>query len=369
MATFATNQGGAAFGNPNITRQAANSTLGRQNNLAGGHGGAGRGNGQIQLQAEEARLKAEAAKPKPPPPKPPEQNKPPEESKKAAKVGVNAEGGYHSYPLDFGFHYFMLLRFAAYDRNTVFEDASKDHDLFISLPVPANLGESFGVNVGKQSFGVFLGELGNVVNETLKGRESGQDLSRSLSNSVANSIKSAREGGTLSNVLANRLVGGLSETAAAGVDMMLGTTPNPNLAVNFQGVPLRTFGFSWRFAPRSVAESQELIDIIFKLKQRMLPGKAQYVLTYPDHCEISIHSNQSLRDLIKFKTSFLTDVKLNYAPSGVPSFFAGTTMPTEVELSLTFQETKIFTREDFKNPPRLQKSPDGAPPASQRQGR
>jgi hypothetical protein len=355
---YVSTAGGAAVGGyKKLTRQAANSVSGKQNNLAGGGDSYRRGVGQAEV--VQARLAADAAKPKPPPPKPPEQNKPPEESKKAAKVGVNAEGGSHNFPLDFPFQYFMVLKFAAYDRNTVFEDASKDHDLFISLPVPANLGESFGINVGKQAFGVFLGEVGKVVNDTLQGRNNGQDLGKSFSTAVADSIKNARESGTISNVLANRLTGGFSETAAAGVDMILGTTPNPNLAVNFQGVPLRTFGFSWRFAPRSVAESQELIDIIFKLKQRMLPGKAQYVLTYPDHCEIAIHSWQSagLRELIKFKTSFLTDIKVNYAPSGVPSFFAGTSMPTEMELSLTFQETKIFTREDFMKRPVLQKQP------------
>lgn len=363
MAKFETNQGGAAFGNPNITRQAANSALGRRNNLAGGTGaGQGRGDGRIQLAAEQARRNEASVQPRPQPPKPPEQNKPPEQSEKAAKISVSAEGGDHFFPLDFSFQYFMLLKFAAYDRNTVFEDASKDHDLFITLPVPTNLGESFGVNVGKQAFGVFLGELGKVVNETIKGKQAGQDLSASLNNAVADSIKKAREGGTLPSVLANRLVGGFSETAAAGVDMMLGVTPNPNLAVNFQGVPLRTFGFTWRFAPRSVAESQELINIIFKLKQRMLPGKAQFILTYPDHCEIEIHSHQTagLRELIKFKTSFLTDVRVNYTPSGVPSFFAGTSMPTEMELTLTFQETKIFTREDFMKRPILQKPAAGA---------
>lgn len=371
---FVSNGGGAAFGNPNVTRQgtmagaqqATTSSAGQQYGNMSSNAGYGRGNAQLHMKMEQGRQAAAAAKPKPPPPKPAADNQP----KETPKKGPKATGGFHQFPSDFVYQYCMMLRFAPYDRDTVFQDESKDHDLFIALPMPTNLGESFGVNVGKQSFGAFMGEIGKVINDTINNKKSGQDLSQSLSSAIANSIKETRESGNLTNLLASRLAGGLGETAAAGVDMMLGTTPNPNLAVNFQGVPLRTFGFSWRFAPRSEAESQELIDIIFKLKQRMLPGKEKFILTYPDHCEISVHSNQSaLRELIKFKTSFLTDVKVNYAPSGVPSFFASTTMPTEIELSLTFQETKIFTREDFMNPPKIQTSAAGAPPAVQRGGR
>jgi hypothetical protein len=41
-------------------------------------------------------------------------------------------------------------------------------------------------------------------------------------------------------------------------------------------------------------------------------------------------------------------MKVNYAPNGVPSFFRGSQTPTEIDLTITLQETKIFTREDFE---------------------
>jgi hypothetical protein len=352
---FDSNEAGAAFGNPLATRKAVNQALGKKYNVGAtskAGGGGGRGSGKAELE-DQAKRQAAQVKPQAAPPKPSETAKPKEQPKK----GFTPEGGVHRFPTDYA-SYFMLLRFAPYDRNTVFSDASKDHDLFIALPLPANLGEAFGVNVGKQAFGAFAKEIGEVVNNTINNRQSGQDLQKSMSSAVADRIKNARESGTITNILASRLAGGFGESAAAGVDMLLGTTPNPNLAVNFQGVPLRTYGFTWRFAPRSVAESQELLFITTKLKQRMLPGKKEFILTYPDHCEISVHSpGELIRQLIKFKTSFLTDVRINYAPSGVPSFFAGTTMPTEMELSLTFQETKIFTREDFDTTIQLQSAP------------
>ena len=52
-------------------------------------------------------------------------------------------------------------------------------------------------------------------------------------------------------------------------------------------------------------------------------------------------------ELIKYKPALLQDVRVNYAPNGIPSFFAGTNLPTFIQIGLTFVETTYFTANDF----------------------
>ena len=276
----------------------------------------------------------------------------PQPAKTAKKPGTSskADGGYHWFPRDSaGLGYHLVMGFAPYDRNTILENATKNHDLLIYLPIP-QLNESFGVKVGQQALGILYGTAAKAANRLMDA----PDVGKEITNVVRDGIRALREDSSVHKAMASRIAGGLGETAGATVDMVLGTTPNPNLAVNFQGVPLRAYSFTWKLTPVDMQESQTLLDIIFKLKQRMLPEKETLTLKYPDQCQIEVWGRQrGLEQLVKFKPSFLTDVKVNYSPSGVPSFFAKTSMPTEIELTLSFQETQIFTREDFMKIPQL----------------
>lgn len=334
-----------AFGNPMLTRQ-------------GIRGGAVQVDNQTP--AETARLSrqnaaAAASRPSPSAGNPTQaatksENKPPI----APTKGPSADRGVHYYPPELrNFPYFLALAFGPYDRNVAFNDALVDHDLFVYLPVPANLTESFGTSYNKASLGPFGGEFAGAISTMANDIGSGKDLKKSITDALTNGVRRANNDSTLMPVFISQAVKG-SEALGTGVNMMFGLTPNPNLAVSFQGVPLRSYGFSWKLAPQSKEESQELIKMFTKLKQRMLPYKDGFALRYPDYVDVSIGGESSvLKDLIKFKTSVLTDMKVNYAPSGVPSFFAGTQVPTEMELSLSFQEVKVFTRSDFSNIPTI----------------
>jgi len=58
-------------------------------------------------------------------------------------------------------------------------------------------------------------------------------------------------------------------------------------------------------------------------------------------------ASETGEELIKFKPALLRNVSVNYAPNGVPSFFAGTNLPTFIQIRLEFVETEYFTGEDF----------------------
>lgn len=258
----------------------------------------------------------------------------------------------YEYPTDLPV-YTMQFLFGPYNRDVSFKDAIIDHDLSITLPLPPNLAESFGLKYNTVSFGPLLNEVLGGVSDVSDQMRGGKEFGKSLSKSITSRIeKAAKNAGEVLGASASRMVGGISETAGAGVDMILGYTPNPSLAVAFQGVGLRTFSYSWKLAPRSHYESQQLINLLTMFKQRSLPQKNQYTLKYPDYVDIILHPS-SLNDIIKYKTCVIQDIKINWAPNGLPSFFARSQSPTEVEFSVTLQEVKIFTRDDFSTAPLL----------------
>lgn len=303
-----------------------------------------RANQSNQSAAETKRLAAAnaAAKPKPPAAKPSEPNKPPTNPSLGVKETL-------VYPLD-GIAYGIVFKFAPYNRESALKDNVLIHEQLIQLPIPAGLSEGFqSVYNNRLAFG----ELGNLlrvmVNDGINAVQSGADakqVAATVGGNLRDRIRRGGQDGSAIKSLLSTGVRGLGETAGAGFDMMAGTTPNPHLAVAYQSPALRQMTFSWRFAPQSWQESMTLIEIFNAFKQRMLPAKQEFALTYPDLVDIELKP-KILNDLIKIKTCVVTDMKVNYAPNGVPSFFAGSQVPTEMEFTVSLQETKIFTREDF----------------------
>jgi hypothetical protein len=57
--------------------------------------------------------------------------------------------------------------------------------------------------------------------------------------------------------------------------------------------------------------------------------------------------NRENKNLIKFGRAYLTAINVNYNQTS-PTFYEDG-MPSEIDLSLTFQETKAISREDIKN--------------------
>jgi hypothetical protein len=268
-------------------------------------------------------------------------------------LSSSKNGGSFMFPSDLPV-YMLMMRFGPYRREVAMDNKKVDHDLFIALPLPANLNESFGASYNNVSMGPFGKPMIGAIGDVAQSIGSGGDWTSELRKKMEGGLKALRQDSTGWATLlsdAARKAGG--ESLGLGVDMYYGMTPNPNLAVGFQGVPLRSYGFSWKFSPKTPEESQTLIDIIYRLKHRMHPEKQGFALRYPDYCNVSVHSTQLLKDLIKYKTSVLTDMRVNYAPNGVPSFFAKTQMPTEIEMSLSFREIEIFTRADFETAPKI----------------
>ena len=128
----------------------------------------------------------------------------------------------------------------------------------------------------------------------------------------------------------------------------LGAVPNPHLQAIFSGVDLRNHTFQWTFAPRNPVESMNLKAIIKEIKKNSLPAYSTMgtaALQYPPMVEIKLMPWGD--GLIRFKKCLIKGVSVNYAPAGLPSFFAGTKEPTMIQLEIQFLETEIQTAKDY----------------------
>jgi len=139
---------------------------------------------------------------------------------------------------------------------------------------------------------------------------------------------------------------------------------NPQLELIYSKPQFRQFRFSFMFYPRSQREAREVIDIIemFKYHQapELLNGTYGRFLVPPSEFDIQfMYNGQENENIPKVSTCVLTNVDINYAPTGTFAAYetadsnsptkGGTGMPVGIGLDLSFTETEIITK-NYYNP-------------------
>lgn len=149
--------------------------------------------------------------------------------------------------------------------------------------------------------------------------------------------------------------------AAGQVLINRGEVLNPHTQMLFRSPALRQFNFVFKMMARSRDEAKMIKNIVQFFREAAYPslgnlevddaGKKTVLdmatYRFPDVFEIQYLSNHKKNNnLIKFGHAYITAVTVGYNPTS-PTFFDDG-MPSEVDLSLTFQETKALTREDIR---------------------
>ena len=100
------------------------------------------------------------------------------------------------YPADLPI-YTMQLLFGPYNRQVAFNDALVDHDLSITLPLPPNLGESFGLKYNTNSFGPLMNEVmagaANVATKMGTGKGFAASVSKEITDRINKAARGANE--------------------------------------------------------------------------------------------------------------------------------------------------------------------------------
>jgi hypothetical protein len=170
------------------------------------------------------------------------------------------------------------------------------------------------------------------------------------------------------------LAGGASgDTAAASLKIAAGLAQNPHKVVLFTGVNFREHQFSWKLSPRNREESNAIKMITDMFAYYAHP---EYVMgglffKYPEFFRIKFRHPEYLFIL---QPSVLKDIRINYHGQGTPAYLrnsdgSGPPAPAEIELSLTFMETEIITKQTLHsqlsvNLPRSQPLPGATVAAS-----
>lgn len=251
--------------------------------------------------------------------------------------------------------FYMKLRFFDYDRTDLFRAAKNKEKFTVVLPLPVELTDSQRseyATADMKTVGTILTEGGSggaVKQAAMFGLNTVADKALGLLPDTARSLAGD--------------AGFNSETLVNAVEQSMGQAPNPQPSVLFKGPSLREFNFTWTFNPRDVNESVRIRETVERLKASALARKAYNnstgVLRYPEICMLNFYPWDASRNknsiygwgeksIIRIKRCFISNITTNYAPSGVPSFFAGTVgAPVFIQLSMTFKEIEFFTSEDW----------------------
>jgi hypothetical protein len=141
-----------------------------------------------------------------------------------------------------------------------------------------------------------------------------------------------------------------------GLDMLTsGTMRRKRKAVNphevhaFKGVSFRTFEFTHKLIPYNPEEAKNIRQMLHWFKFFAAPGKSSTThLTYPAEWNIGFYNKYGLNQFLpQINKCVLTEVSINFAGSSTWSMhYDGS--PVDMEITLSFQETVLPTRDVIK---------------------
>jgi len=223
----------------------------------------------------------------------------------------------------------------------------------IKLPLPPNLSTTYGVNYNSTEFGVVGAAIGDIAGDVAT-RGLGnvaEDAIRGILNSVADTINdpagSAKEAIRDIGSVAARLALESDIPGATPIASAAGVALNPYQAVVFQSPNFRQHQFQYTLFAKNEKESEAIKGIIRRMKSAMLPnftGTGGGFFSYPFVFDIGFVGAGDF--LFKIAPSVLTDFTVDYHGDGTPSYFGTTRAPTNVKISMTFQELIILTQKD-----------------------
>lgn len=215
----------------------------------------------------------------------------------------------------------------------------------VALYMPDTVNVSYNANWQTSSLTDALGKLGSYGNVLTSAWDAAKEFA---AKATLTSSTAAR--GIIAETAAKALEGqGL--TAGGTTDFALftqGLAVNPQLEVLFKGTDMREFQFDFLFSPHSAEEAENVVNIIKTFKFHQAP-EVNYASTgryfiVPSEFDIDFFKDGQINDrLHQIGTVVLKGMNVDYAPNGWSTFENG--MPTQIRLTLQFQETEIVTKD------------------------
>ena len=217
--------------------------------------------------------------------------------------------------------------------------------LYMPQSVPFNDGVSYQ--------NVELGAIGAGIVNSLN---SGKNLAQAAIGAIQQTTSGLIDG-LIQNVNSNagslaalKVASKVNTTAANATSAATRVSLNPNSRTLFNSVPMRNFAFTFKLIPNNPKEVARIKSIIKLFRTAMYPeeiGFDQVAIGYkfPDPFEIKMLYRD--KDVFtKILPSYLTNVTTTYNNAGQGFYEDGGF--TDVEVTLSFTETRPLNREDIK---------------------
>jgi len=192
-----------------------------------------------------------------------------------------------------------------------------------------------------------LGLIGGAISVVSEFMETG-----SVSGTTSDAIAASLQANILGSVLPGGVVTNLATGAAAGASAAAGANAkgvalNPYTQMAFNSTQVRTFNLNFKLIAESEKESKTAKDIENFFRKNMYPLKSgKLSLEYPATFQIDFFYGSKKNDYLpQIFESFLTSFSTTYNSTS-NSFFRGGA-PSEIDMSLSFQETRALTRADI----------------------
>jgi hypothetical protein len=202
----------------------------------------------------------------------------------------------------------------------------------IHLFIPIGMASSDSMNYGSTELGI--------VGAAAQATRLGGDASVGMEDIISRATSSFKS------------MGGTAGAAAASAELKSGLVVNPFTSVTFEGVNVRSFEFAFKLIPSSRNESKTAHKIENAFRKYMYPkSRGAGALEYPPTFRIEFMAgglpNKYMPRIID---TYLTTMSTNYNATG-NSFHTNDGVlgaaPTEIDISMTFQEVRAITRDDL----------------------
>jgi len=236
----------------------------------------------------------------------------------------------------------------------------------VKMPIPNQLSTANGVSWGEGRANAFeaasfLGAFKGI-RGAMEGKIGIQGLLKSAAGEAANLGGTLLGGGAPD---ANTLLASAASRAALAainintdpnqfITRATGKAINPNLELLFAGPKLRSFQFSFQFAPQNIEDAAVTRRIMRFFKQGMLPSRAassDLFLMSPNVFRLAfMNGAHKIRSLNSFKMCALTTCQINFTPDGTYQAYDDPSVisqPVRSQMTLGFTELTPIFHDDY----------------------
>lgn len=199
-----------------------------------------------------------------------------------------------------------------------------------------------------------MGVLGADMFRSNIDQAAGGDVSGALSG-ASEKVKGLGGNSTLGNILGSQILSGAglgSGLAEKAKDIYLqrqGKAINPNSVTQFTNTAIRNFSFTWKLMADNAKESNEIQKITQFFQENMYPDSdaGGLLLTYPSKFRLFFMTPSGENSYIpKIDECYLTNLSTVFNAS--TNIYYENGAPSEVDITVTFQETRALTRNDLQ---------------------